>query len=287
MAVMQIAFTSRYLHVNTVVAAVLPDAEPDITPRQFYEQDRKYKVLWLLPGLNCNHSRWLRQTCVERYACRQKTVVVMPSAQNSDYLDWDSFSTGMEACTFFFEELMPMVQSWLPISADRSNNAIAGPTDAPIRLALHHPELFASAFKLEGRLTDYESLLTNCEPLQLLGKGQGDACRKWREKAEPETLRLLNLVDNFGGKASFLDSDCNVVRTLVNLTREEHKTIPHLHFFAAEPETDFPEFVHWLAERGVPADCNSLPVGQDGWERLDWAIAAVLTQFGRGQDGWR
>lgn len=286
MAVVQIAFTSRYLHVNTNVAVILPDTEPNTTPRQFYEQDRKYRVLWLLPGLGCNHSQWLRQTCVERYACSQKTAVVMPSAQNSDYLDWNSFSTGMEACSFFFEELMPMVWSWLPISVDRSKNAIAGPTDAPIRLALQHPERFEAAFKLEGQLTDYESLLADWEPLRLLDEGQTAACRRWREAAEPELLWRLNLVDNFGGKTSFLDSDCNVVRTLAKLAREEHSELPRLHFFAAEQKTAFLEWIQWLTERGIPADFCKLPMREDRWEQLDCAIETVLKQSGKGENTW-
>lgn len=287
MAVMQLAFTSQYLHVNTNVAVILPDIGRDEEPRQFYENYQKYRVLWLLPGLNCDHSQWLRQTNVERYACQQETVVVMPSAQNSDYLDWDSFSTGFEAYSFFFKELIPLVRAWLPVSAERSKNAIAGATDAPIRLALHHPELFEAAFKMDGPLTNYEALLQNWEPVHLLTTDQASACRMWRETAEPEQLRLLNLVDRFSGKACFLQSDCNVIYTLTNLSREQYAALPHLHFFAGKTDGDFPEFLQRLAARGIPVDFRQFPAREDIWERLDGAIEAVLKQYEKEEKAWR
>lgn len=293
MAVMQFAFTSRYLHVNTNVAVILPDLASEDIPQQFYEKHQKYRVLWLLPGMGCNHSKWLRQTNVERYACRQDTVVVMPSAQNSDYLDWNSFSTGLEAKRFFLEELMPLMQAWLPISSERSKNAIAGITDAPIRLALSHPQLFAAAFKLYGPLTDYETLLKDWEPVKLLAPGKEAACRQWRETADPEELRLLNTVDNCGGIERLLSSDCNVPHTLNSLTREEAAKVPNLHFFAGPAEQVFVRYLKQLAWQGVPVDICPLSGKEDGgrqtdnWSQLDCAIETVLEQFGKEDGVWR
>ena len=76
---------------------------------------KKYKVLWLLHGTYGDYSDWVRKTNVELYAYQRKIAVVMPSASNSNYADWDCFALGYKVYSYFTEELMPMIYASFPI----------------------------------------------------------------------------------------------------------------------------------------------------------------------------
>ena len=50
MAYLQLNFESQCLQGNTAISVILPDKTRGLTPREFYSQEKRYKVLWLLHG---------------------------------------------------------------------------------------------------------------------------------------------------------------------------------------------------------------------------------------------
>ncbi|MFN2166501.1 MAG: alpha/beta hydrolase, partial [Anaerolineae bacterium] len=148
MALLQLDFESQFLNGNTQVSIILPDKPRDQTPGDFYGSGTRYKVLWLLHGTFGDHSDWIRKSSIELYACENDLIVVMPSALNSDYVNWDDCMMGYGMFDFLIQELMPLVQNWLPASDKREDNFVAGLSmggGGSLMYALNYPEKFAGA----------------------------------------------------------------------------------------------------------------------------------------------
>ena len=56
-----------------------------IIPEQFRDTNESYKTLWLLHGLTDDHSAWMRNSSIERYANDFGIAVVMPNVDRSWY----------------------------------------------------------------------------------------------------------------------------------------------------------------------------------------------------------
>lgn len=153
-------FESQYLHGNTEIGVILPDKPREVAPKDFYIREKKYKVLWLLHGSFGDYSDWVRKSNVELYACENDLVVVMPSALNSSYTDWYTIAHGYEMNKYFFEELMPLIYNWFPVSDAKEDNFIAGLSmggRGALKFTLTHPECFAKSAILSSSPFRYET----------------------------------------------------------------------------------------------------------------------------------
>lgn len=119
MALVHLNFQSKYLAGNTDVNLLLPDLPRTEEPGAFYASGKKFPVLWLLHGTFGDYTDWLRKSNVELYACEKDLIVVMPSAQNTDYANWDGFGVGCKMWDYLTEELMPLVYGWFPASKEK------------------------------------------------------------------------------------------------------------------------------------------------------------------------
>ena len=120
MALVHLNFQSKYLAGNTDVNLLLPDLPRTEEPGAFYASGKKFPVLWLLHGTFGDYTDWLRKSNVELYACEKDLIVVMPSAQNTDYANWDGFGVGCKMWDYLTEELMPLVYGWFPASKEKN-----------------------------------------------------------------------------------------------------------------------------------------------------------------------
>ena len=148
MSILTYNFESEYLKNNHEVTVILPDKPRALTPEEFYRSGRKYKVLWLLHGTFGDHTDWVRKTNIEMYATERNLVVVMPSALNSNYSNWDKVMMGYDMFDYLTEELMPLIYGWLPVSDKREDNFISGLSmggGGALKYAVNHPEKFAAA----------------------------------------------------------------------------------------------------------------------------------------------
>lgn len=69
MSLVTMNFESQYLNSSHKISVILPDKPRNISPEEFYGNNKKYKVLWLLHGTFGDHSDWVRKTNIELYAC--------------------------------------------------------------------------------------------------------------------------------------------------------------------------------------------------------------------------
>lgn len=133
---------SEELKMNTQVNVILPD-----------HVEGSYKTLWLLHGLKGDHTSWMRNTSIERYANHLKIAVVMPNAQRSWYAD-----TAYEVHYFSYitKELPALCRSHFKgMSEKPEDNIIAGLSMGgygALKAALRCPDQYGACISLSGAL---------------------------------------------------------------------------------------------------------------------------------------
>ena len=137
MAVITVHFFYEALGFCQICHVILPqrrDGAPDVP----------LKVLWLLHGAFGNHYDWMRRTSIERYAAPYGLAVVMPSAQNSKYVD---MAHGGKYYTYIAEELPRKMRTFFNFSDKREDNFIAGLSmggAGSLTIGLSRPEQYAA-----------------------------------------------------------------------------------------------------------------------------------------------
>ena len=154
MALFDIKLYSVSLQTQTDVRVYIPtpenDAESNMT--SFYDQTKRFQVLYLLHGATGDCSVWTRFTSIERYARQRNLAVVCASAGNSFYSD---MVYGGKYLTFMTKELPAFIGRMFPISEKREDTFIAGNSMGGFgayRIALEQPERFCCAASLSGAL---------------------------------------------------------------------------------------------------------------------------------------
>lgn len=203
MALVHLNFNSKYLSGSTDVNIILPDCARSDGPKEFYGSGKKYPVLWLLHGTFGDYSDWLRKTNVELYAEEKNLIVVMPSAQNTDYANWPGFGTGYQVFDYLTEELMPLVYGWFPASEKREDNFIAGLSmggRGAIAYAWAWPEKFSVLYSMSCVPKDMRPAAAELE------SGE-PAPNPW---AALDRERNRNRLLNAGGLEAYLASPQNI-----------------------------------------------------------------------------
>ncbi|MEX1377249.1 MAG: alpha/beta hydrolase family protein [Eubacteriales bacterium] len=267
-------FESEYLKSNHQISVILPDKPRDITPAEFYLSDRKYKVLWLLHGTFGDNTDWVRKTNIELYATEKNLVVVMPSALNSNYSNWDSSMMGFSMFDYLTEELMPLIYGWLPVSSKREDNFIAGLSmggRGTIKYAANHPDKFAAAAVLSAAPMDMSEIGPD-HSFPLLNSN------------EP---RMKNVLANAGGIEAFLNSNENVWE-IINQLAPTGK-LPKLMFACGKQDIllydAYLEFQAHAKEIGLDAKWYEVDGYKHEWRFWDLAIQEALKFFGLDDEG--
>lgn len=274
MSILQYTFESECLKNNTQITVILPDKPRALTPDEFYGSERKYKVLWLLHGTFGDHTDWTRKTNIEMYAAERNLVVVMPSALNSNYSNWNDYMLGYKMYDFLTEELMPLIYGWLPVSDKREDNFIAGLSmggRGTIKYAVNHPEKFAAAAVLSATPMDMSSMGPDNEFPMLNTNNE----------------RMRATLTNAGGVEAFLNSNENawaIIDKLANTGK-----LPRLMFACGQEDTMLYEyykiFQKHAQEIGLEAHWFELPGYKHEWRFWDLAIQEALNFFGLDEMG--
>ena len=263
MALFHLSFTSKYLRGTTDVNVILPDLAHDQEPAEMYMSGEKYRVLWLLHGTYGDYSDWIRKSNAELYAGEKNIAVVMPSALNSNYVDWKTFSMGYDAYTYFFEELMPLVYGWLPVSSKREDNFIAGLSmggRGTCVYAFAHPELFAAAYSFSAA------------PVQL----------KEPDLSNPFAAREVTLIENFGGMEGYRKSPLNLWDRAKECT-EKKIDMPKMYFACGDRDPisyeSFCAFRNYAKEIGFEAEFHEIAGYSHEWRFWDLCLQDALDRF--------
>lgn len=269
MAILNYIFESEYLNQNTQITIVLPDKPRSIRASAFYGSGHKYKVLWLLHGTYGDPTDWIRKTNIELYAAERNLVVVMPTALNSNYSNWDDYMLGYSMYDFLTEELMPLVYGWLPVSDRREDNFIAGLSmggRGTIKYAVNHPEKFAGAAVLSAIPMDLEEMRPG-HPCMML---------------DPKDARTRTTLLNAGGLEAFKNSNENVWAIIDKKAKTGE--LPKLMFACGENDIIlwplYRKFKAHAEEIGLDAYFFSRPGYRHEWRFWDLAIQEALNFFG-------
>lgn len=156
MAFFQVNFFSPVLGFNTDIDVFIPTPNSDEILNKkksdYFVENVKFPVLYLLHGAYGDYTDWMRLTSIEKYAQNHKLAVVMPSASNSFYQD---MFLGSDYLTYLTEELPQFVTKVFPISRKREDTFVAGLSMGgygAVRLAMTKPEQYAACASLSGAI---------------------------------------------------------------------------------------------------------------------------------------
>lgn len=123
MALLQVNFISESLMRSVTMQVILPvDKIP--MPGEKKPEEKPLKTLYLLHGIFGNYTDWVSGTNIQRWAEERNLAVVMPSGDNSFYLD---HSSGFDNYGHFVgQELVEVTRRMFPLSRRREDTFIGG-----------------------------------------------------------------------------------------------------------------------------------------------------------------
>ena len=140
-------------------------------PPDYESSSRSYPVLYLLHGLGDDQTGWIQFGEVKKIADNAiingnatPMIIVMPDANTGEVGYFNIPSKDWMYEDFFFNELMPHVESKYRIKSDKRFRAISGLSmggGGTLTYALHRPDLFSAAAPLSSATgsTDVEESL--------------------------------------------------------------------------------------------------------------------------------
>lgn len=154
--------SSRVVEACTVNSQILGGVRKYAVylPPGYENSSRSYPVLYLLHGAGDDQTGWIQFGEVQHIADKSiaegkatPMVIVMPDADTGRRGYFNDIAGDWRYEDFFFEELMPWVESNYRIKGQKRFRAIAGLSmggGGSFMYALHHPELFSSACPLSA-----------------------------------------------------------------------------------------------------------------------------------------
>lgn len=123
MALIQVNFMSRSLMRTVPVNVILP-VDKMMFKDMPVREEKPYKTLYLLHGIFGNYTDWVSGTNIQRWAEEKDLAVVMPSGDNSFYVDNPGVNNYYGE--FIGKELVEITRKMFPLSRKREDTYIAG-----------------------------------------------------------------------------------------------------------------------------------------------------------------
>ncbi|MDD6661624.1 MAG: alpha/beta hydrolase family protein [Lachnospiraceae bacterium] len=261
MAHIDCSFYSPSLKKNAHVIVFLPSMSADdyLENREvhYYDKDKKYPVLYLLHGSYGDCLDWSLRTGIERYAQDKQIAVVMPSGENSSYVN---MAHGEAYQTYIGKELPEFMVKMFPVSEAREDTYIAGLSMGgygAYRIGLEYPETFGYIAALSGAMDMPGLLCSNVAHAQKM----------------PANYKAAVYRDhhNMAGTRDDLP-------TLLKEQLEAGVTLPKLYMTCGTEDFIYPSneaFYGKACELGVQVTYEKFP-GVHGWDYWDAHIKDVL-----------
>ena len=138
MALFKCSFFSQYLAYTTQINVFIPDD----SDWRHGETDKKYKVLYLLHGRGDHCDSWVQYSQVAVYAQEHQIAVIMPTAEDSFYVDGVS---GKRYFSYLTEELPKFIGKHFRLSEKPEDTYIAGLSMGgygALKIGLTYPERY-------------------------------------------------------------------------------------------------------------------------------------------------
>lgn len=123
MAKLTMNYYSDALKRNVDLTVILPIDNFDYGVGS-YPEEQKYPTLYLLHGIYGDHTDWISNTRIMSYVSKYKIAVVMPSGENSFYIN-NPFN-GAKYQNFIQEELLEVTRNGFPLSRKPYDTYLAG-----------------------------------------------------------------------------------------------------------------------------------------------------------------
>jgi putative tributyrin esterase len=253
MALLNVDFRSEILRIECTMSVIIPQISMNDAIKSDEIHKNGFPVLYLLHGLSDNHTAWIRQTSIERYANEYGIAVVMPAVNRSFYAD---MFHGDRYFTFISEELPSIVKNMFPISSEPEDTYVAGLSMGgygAFKLALVHPRRFAAAASLSGALNMTEFF----------------------DVEDDEILRDFTIL--YGTKEQYLNSD-NYLLPLLEKRAKESEKLPRLYQCCGTEDflyTVNKNFLQYASKLGIKIFYEEGP-GEHEWSFWDKYIQRVL-----------
>lgn len=258
MAFIQMNLLSQSL-MRTVPVNVIIPADKMIFPGMPVREDKPYKTLYLLHGIFGNYTDWVNGTRIHRYAEENDLAVVMPSGDNSFYLDQPESMNNYG--DFIGRELVELTRRIFPLSREREDTYIGGLSMGgygAVRTGLKYHDTFGAIVALSSAL---------------IVDGLGD-----RTNDTPNPIERRDYAESvFGDLDTVLDSDKNP-KYLVEQLKKDGAKIPEIYMacgqddFLLDANKDFAAF---LQDNGVRATFEVGP-GNHEWDFWDTYIKKAM-----------
>lgn len=223
MALVQATFMSHALSRNVTVTAILPETQMGI-PRKPLSEKKPFKTLYLLHGIFGNHADWSSGTRVRALAERYNLAVIMPSADNSFYLDDEA--RGNMYGEFIGVDLVEATREMFRLSDRREDTFIAGLSMGgygAIRNGLKYCETFSHVAGLSSALITYNAPeATEDNPWKFAKRSYFEAIFGDLEKlpgSDKDPEGVLKIVKAQGKKLPRIYMACGTEDGLVTLNR--------------------------------------------------------------------
>lgn len=175
MAFLQINLLSQTLARTVPVNVFLPVDKIE-APGTLPRGNNPYKTLYLLHGIYGNYTDWINGTRIMRYAEEHDLAVVMPSGDNSFYVDQPKGNNNYGE--FIGKELVELTRKMFNLSDKREDTFIGGLSMGgygALRNGLKYNETFGYIISLSGALV-VEEMATR--------KGEADWFAQGKDYAE-------------------------------------------------------------------------------------------------------
>lgn len=151
MALIQMDFMSTAIQRYTSMNVLLPVDQ--------WQQMKTgpFPTLYLLHGWGGNYTDWVCNSRIAVWAQTRGIAVVMPSGENSFYLDYPERAENFE--TFIGQELVELTRKTFPLSERREDTWIAGLSmggGGAVRCGLRYGHVFSKAAGLSAGLTIHQ-----------------------------------------------------------------------------------------------------------------------------------
>ena len=253
MAFLQMNYRSKALSNEVSLNIILPEGIKKTGVAG--APDGSFKTLYLLHGLNGDHTMWMRKTSIERYAEKYGIAVVMPSVYRSWYTDT---AYGSNYFTFVCEELPEVFRSYFKGASDkREDNFIGGLSMGgygALKAALTYPEKYFYAISLSGAL-------------DITRRGRECNLDEWRAIFD---FCMLSPTELDGTRADLFELLKRRVREKVDL--------PELYLWCGSEDTLLPineRFSRELCEYGIEHTFD-VSEGDHSWRFWDMHIERAL-----------
>lgn len=154
MALMDIRIYSEILNRSITFKAIIPgdDKRLEITSNK-NNLKNEIKTLYLLHGREGDNSDYLYKTNILSIAMKYNLAVIMPSGENSWYVDREQYSAHYKE--FIGKELVNYVQSTFNLSSNKEDNFIGGLSMGgygALCIGLSYPNTFSKIVGLSSAL---------------------------------------------------------------------------------------------------------------------------------------